>query len=251
MAVDTPSGGPLVTWYRSRIGDPATGDEARGYWIFAFGVILGVIGMVLFLAGDAASSIRELSVVLVASGLALGLAGPIIRLPLQRAATWFVYLGVAVCVAAIGWFVVAFPAQWSPQTGQSTIISLYAVGLGVMAVGGVLIPTLTDRADLEAEVSALQVELNTFRETLKDTEADEAEQAAVVADLRRTIVDSEAETTADEEAVEPAHAQTVEELQAGIADTEADEADLGAHLRLLRSSQAQFGLYEDRGGAWR
>ena len=90
MAVDTPSDGRLVSLYRSRIGEPTTGDEARGYWIFALGVILGAIGMVLFLVGDAASTMRELSVVFVASGLVLGLAGPIIRLPLQRAATGFV-----------------------------------------------------------------------------------------------------------------------------------------------------------------
>ena len=165
---------------------------------------------------------------------------------------------MAVSIVAIGWFVVAFPAQWSTQTGHPTIIGLYAVGLGVMAVGGVLIPTLTDRVDLEAEVSALQAELNTFRKTLKESEADEAEQAAVIADLRRTLADSEAERTTDEAAVETAHARTVEELradladsEADIADTEADEADLGAQLRLLRSSQAQFELYEDRGGAWR
>jgi len=35
MASKPATEGPFVSWYQNRIGDPSTGDEARGYWVFA------------------------------------------------------------------------------------------------------------------------------------------------------------------------------------------------------------------------
>lgn len=35
--------GTLHERYRSRIGDPRTDDEVRGYWLFALGLLLGTI----------------------------------------------------------------------------------------------------------------------------------------------------------------------------------------------------------------
>jgi uncharacterized protein YegP (UPF0339 family) len=190
-----------VNWYRRRIGEPNTDDEARGYWIFALGVVLGIGGILVFLTSEPGGGVRQWSIVLASVGLVMLLAGPIIRLPLRRSATWLVCLGVVVSAAAIVWFLVAFPSQWSPQTGQPTIIGLYAVGLLVMAVGGVFVPILTGGRDIEAELASRQAELDDAR--------------------------------------------------AGLADTEADEADLAEQLRALRTSQARFELYEDRGDEWR
>lgn len=201
MASGATSGNTSVDWYRSRIGEPATDDEARGYWLFAVGVVLGIVGILLFLVSQPAGAVRQWSIVLASAGFVLLLAGPIIRLPLRRTATWLVYLGVLVCGVAIVWFIVAFPAQWSPQSGQPTIIGLYTLGLVVMAIGGVFVPVLTTGPELQNELRAREAALGETREALSDTES--------------------------------------------------DEADLAAQLRALRTSQARFELYEDRGDEWR
>jgi len=37
-------------WYRSRIGEPKTDDEVYGYWVFVFGILVGVFGLLLYLS---------------------------------------------------------------------------------------------------------------------------------------------------------------------------------------------------------
>ena len=176
MASTTPDG-TLARWYRQRIGEPNTTDEASGYWLFAAGVVLGIVGVLVFLTTSPATATRQWSIVVAAAGFALLVAGPVIRLPLRRSATWLVYLGLVICAAAIVWFVVAFPVQWSPQSGQPTIIALYTAGLLSMAVGGVLVPVLSGGRDLEAE-------LDDARAAMADTAADEADLAAQLRALR-------------------------------------------------------------------
>lgn len=176
----------LVNWYRGRIGEPATDDEARGYWIFALGVILGIVGILMFLRSRPAGTFRQWAIVVASIGLVLLLAGPIIRLPLRRIATWLTYLGVVICGAAILWFITAFPSQWSPQSGQASIIGLYAVGLLVMAVGGVFVPILTAGPERDEELQAVEAERDRAREALADTEADEADLAAQLRALRKS-----------------------------------------------------------------
>lgn len=216
------SGGGPVDWYRSRIGEPTTDDEALGYWLFVAGVVLGVVGIFLYVVSRPAGTVRQWSIVLATVGLVLVIAGPIVRLPLQRTATVLVYAGALICLVALGWFLVAFPGEWTPQQGNPEVIGLYALGLLVMAIGGVLVPILTDKADLEAEVSALAGEVVALQGALRDSAADEDD---LVARLR--------------------------EFRQNLADTEVDEADLAARLRSLRTSQSRFELYEDAGGEWR
>ncbi|MEF8851743.1 MAG: hypothetical protein V5A44_06850 [Haloarculaceae archaeon] len=52
MSTDAPSGGPLTRLYSNRIGRPQTNDEARGYWVFALGVLLGIVGTGLLIVND-------------------------------------------------------------------------------------------------------------------------------------------------------------------------------------------------------
>jgi len=243
MASKAEAEGPFVSWYQNRIGDPSTGDEARGYWVFALGALLGAVGMLLFLNGAPAGALREWGIVLASAGLALVFAGPIIRLPIQQRATWLVGAGLLVCAAAIVWFIVAFPDSWSTRTGQPTIVGLYGLGLVLMAVAGVFVPILTDRADLETRASALESELDELRRTLADTEADEADLAAAVKDLRGALAD----TKADEEDL----ARLADRLRQGLSDATADEEDLAAQLRRLRTSQSRFELFEDKAGEYR
>lgn len=244
MASQSQSDNPLVTWYRRQIGEPSTTDEVYGYWIFAVGLLLGVVGIGLFVVGGTDPDLRLWSIVIAAAGLVLLIAGPIIRLPLRQSAAGLVYLGVFLGAISIAWFVYAILAgTWDPLTGSTMIIGLYALALIAMGVAGILVPILGERADLEAKASDLESELAALRGTLEDSEADEAHLAAVVADLRAALEDAEA----DEDDL----ARMVDSVRGELTDSTADEVDLAARIRSLETSQSQFELYEDRGGEWR
>jgi len=229
MAVDSPNDGALVAWYRSRIGVPQNGDEARGYWLFALGAILGVLGMVVFLASDSASTMREASIALSAGGLALVFAGPIIRLPLEDSATWLVYAGLLTCAAAIAWFVAVFPSGWNTNTGEPIIIGLYGLGLLVMAVAGVFVPIVVGRDTDDDAVEDLQTELSATRGDLEQARGDLEEVRGDLEERRGDLAEANNE----------------------LASVEADEADLAARLETSRDSDSRFEVYEDKGGDWR
>ncbi len=224
MSSDT-SGGVLYSVYRRRVGTPTTSDEVRGYWVFLVGLVLGTVGFLLFLPSESAVgtsglTIREASIFLVAVGLAMLIAGPVIRLPLKRWANYAAYVGQALCFLGAVWFLLVFPADWSVQTGNQPVIVLYALGLGVITAGGVLGPLLVGatREDLEASegrAAALESELNEVR----------AERDRLADDLQ----------SAREE----------------TAEGDVASADLQTRLEGLHASQARFELYQGKGDQWR
>jgi uncharacterized protein YegP (UPF0339 family) len=280
MTTGRDTGGTLSTWYRNRIAEPTTDDEARGYWLFALGVVLGLIGILLFLTSVPAGGVRMISIVLASAGLTLVFAGPIIRLPLRRAATWLVYLGVILCALAIVWFITAFPAQWSPTSGQPTIIGLYAIGLLVMALGGVFIPVLSAGPERDDEMDTLRSERDEAREAVTDSEADEADLAAQLRALRRSQARFELYQSRDDQwrwrlrhrngnvIADSGESYTRRHnAQNGIESVRRNA--LGASLFVIESeaelpaaeetfepvaeatSRATYELYEDQGGEWR
>jgi uncharacterized protein YegP (UPF0339 family) len=208
--------------YRRRIGRPTTDDEVRGYWVFLFGLLLGIVGILLFLPSESAQgasglTMRELSIVLAAVGLAAMIGGFVIRLPLQSWANWAAYLGQLLCVVAAGWFMAVFPADWSVQTGSQPVIILYAGGLAVIALGGVLGPLL----------------VGVTREDLDESEGRAKE-------LGREL-----------EQVRHQRDQLQDDLEEAKASGAADAERLQGELDSYRASQAQFELYEDRGEQFR
>ena len=241
MATDTSSETALQEAYRTRIGEPHTGDEVTGYWLFVLGLALGFLGILLFLGSSSGGGMREASIVFGGLGLVLLLVGPTLRLPLRETATRIVYLGTAIAVVGMLYFVTVFPGGWPTATGNRTVIALYALGVGIIGVGAVLVPLLSRTS--EEEVSALRRELLEMGETLEDTAADERDLADAVAELRAALAD----TKADEADL----AALADELRGESADAQADEADLAAQLRSLRTSQARFELYEDKSGQHR
>lgn len=270
----------FVRWYRNRIGEPATSDEASGYWIFAVGVILGIVGIYLFLASIPAGQIRQWSIVIAALGLLLILAGPLIRLPLRRSATYLVYLGTIIGLGAIVWFIMIFPAGWNPRSGQSRVIALYAGGLLVMAIGGILVPLLTSSPERDEEMEALSRERDDFRDAVRDTEADEADLAARLRALHKSqarfelyqdsqnqhrwrlrhrngniIADSGEGYTRRHNAQKGLQSVRRNALGATVLIYE-DEAELPAEEESFEpfvevASQAHFELYEDEAGEFR
>jgi len=233
MAAEEPTDDSLTQWYSSRIGKPDTADEARGYLLFALGVVLGIVGVGLLISNDLEGPVPQWPVVLAAVALILLIAGPLIRLPLRPLANVLVYLGALLGLAAVPWFVTAYPG-W--RDSASMIIGLYSAGLLIMAVGGVFVPILGKNAEREAEIARQQAEIESQQEEL-------SYQRERLEELQDALEDAEA----DEEDL----AAVIDEIRAKQADTVADEADLAARLEAIRASQARFELYQDRGDQWR
>lgn len=227
--------------YRTRIAEPQTDDEVMGYWMFVVGLALGFSSILTFLGSNAGGGLRETSIVFGGFGLILLLAGPTIRLPLQKRATRIIYTGVSVATAGVVYFILVFPSDWSVATGNRAVIAVYGLGIGIIGVGAVIVPLLA-RPDT-ADVTALHREIVTLEAALEDTAADEVDMATAVGSLRAALADGEAD--------EADLATVAANLRGRTADTEADEADLAAELRSLRQSQARFELSEDAQGLHR
>ncbi len=203
----TDRGGGVTEFYERQIGRAETEDEVYGYLVFVAGLVLGIVGILLFLPSESAGPMREYSVALGAAGFALLIAGPVIRLPLRRTATTAVYLGLLLCAAAIAWFLAVFPNQWQTASGHQGVITLYVAGVAVIGAGAVLVPLLTSTR------------------STRETAAARAESQ----ERERRVEDVESELEAAERARD----------------------ELEGELASVRSSQAQFELYEDKAGQYR
>ncbi|MGB9965853.1 DUF1508 domain-containing protein [Halobacterium hubeiense] len=175
---DSDSGDALTGFYERQIGSAQTADEVYGYLVFAAGLLLGVLGILLFLPSEPAGALRQYAIAVGAVGFALLVAGPVVRLPLQRAATIAVYLGVLLCAAAVAWFLVVFPGDWPVATGHRGVIALYVLGVAVIGAGGVVVPLVTSTRSTE-ETAAATADRDASERRLEDveTELDAAERA--------------------------------------------------------------------------
>ncbi len=235
MASDRQSGSPGGL-YAQRIGTPTTNDEVNGFWLFGFGVLLGLAGVVLFFLTESATTTRGLAYALAALAPPFVMLGAVIRFPLRKAGTYLGYLGTAVSVLGVVWFVNIFPDGWFTTSGDPTVIAVYGVGLGLIGLAGTVVPLITDpvREDYErmqTETAAATAERD---ETSAELESTREELAAAESELESTESDLAA---ANEELSE-----TESALDAARAETAA-----------LRESKARFELFEDAGGKprWR
>lgn len=277
MATDTSSDNILARWYRHRIGEPATTDEAIGYWIFTLGVIFGIIGIGLLIQSTPATTLRQWAIAIAAVGLVAILVGPIIRLPLQKRATYLSYIGVILSAAAIVWFLLVFPAGWDPRLGNPQIVGLYSIGLAVIGIGGLLVPLLTpvstsDRsqdatsqetdemiADLESENRHLQSDLERARDSQARFQLYEDRSGEWRWHLRHRngniIADSGEGYSARHNAqkgIESVrrNALGAETFQLEVADATPDEAVSFDPVTEITSS-ATFDVYQDDASEWR
>ena len=215
--------------YERRIGTPTTNDEMNGYWLFGFGVLLGLAGVALFSLTEAATGTRGIAYALTALAPPFVMLGAVIRFPLRRAGTYLGYLGTAVSVLGVVWFVNIFPDGWFTASGDPTVIALYGVGLLLIGLAGTVVPLLSDPV-------------------YEDYERMQSEAAAATAERD--------ETSAELEAARDELASTREELAAAEERADKFDADAAAardEVASLRESKARFELFEDAGGKprWR
>lgn len=216
-----PGGGFLHRLYTNRIGTPTSDKEVRGYWVFITGLLIAVVGLVLFLPSESAQdatglTLRGLSIFLVAVGLAMFVAGPVIRLPLQSWADYAAYLGQLVAFAAAAWFLLIFPEGWTAATGNQPVMILYTTGIAIIAFGGGLGPLLVGASDRSTDKLA---QLRSERDALQvDRDRLAAERDAAEEDAK---------------------------------DATEKQAALETQLETIRTSQSRFELYEDNAGQHR
>ncbi|WP_050033302.1 HVO_2922 family protein [Halorubrum halophilum] len=228
MASDKQSGSPGGL-YAQRIGTPTTNDEVNGFWLFGFGVLLGLAGVVLFFLTESATTTRGIGYALAALAPPFVMLGAVIRFPLRRAGTYLGYLGTAVSVLGVVWFVNIFPDGWFTASGDPTVIAVYGLGLGLIGLAGTVVPLITDpvREDYERMQSETAAATAERDETSAELEATESELESAREDLKATR----------------------EELSATDSELDAARAETAA----LRESKARFELFEDAGGKprWR
>lgn len=217
----------FVDLYVRRLGEPRTDDEVRGFWLFVAGVVLGVLGLLLFLFTEAATVPRGFAYGLAGLALPFIFLGAVIRFPLRQGATYLGYFGALLSFAAVVWFVAVFPEGWPVPDGNVFIITLYSVGLLLLGLAGSIVPLITD---------PIRDQLDELREaSAEQTE----ELETTVAELRET--ESELETVTEE----------LEETKHELDDTRSELEQAQGELESIRSSQARFELFTDRGGAHR
>jgi uncharacterized protein YegP (UPF0339 family) len=246
MAEDTPTG-PLAELYEGRIGTPTTDDEVRGYWIFSLGVLVGVLGVVVFAVTAPRTTTRAVGYALVALSPPLVMLGAIVRFPLRRSATTLGALGGVLTLAAVAYFFVVFPDGWSRATGNATANALYAAGIVVIGLAGTIVPLVTD--PVREDYERMQAETAATAAAREETEG---ELAATEDELEATR--EELEATRDELAAAEAR---IEEIEAGAAaeaeERESETAAARAETAALHESKARFELFEDVSGKprWR
>ncbi|MUW13704.1 DUF1508 domain-containing protein [Halorubrum sp. CBA1125] len=235
MSQKGPSGA-LAGLYEERIGTPTTDDEVRGYWLFAVGVLLGALGVVVFAATAPRTGARSIGYALVALSPPLAMLGAIVRFPLRRSATLLGALGGLLTLLAVVYFLLVFPDGWSTSSGNLVVNGLYAAGIVCIGLAGAIVPLVTD--PVREDYERMQAESAAATATAADT-ADELE--ATREDLEATRDDL---TTAREERSDAE--ERAEELDAELSAARAT-------IESLRSSKARFELFEDRAGKarWR
>ena len=221
MATDTEpeSSGGL---YERRIGKATTDDEVNGYWLFAFGVLLGLLGIVVFFLTERATTARGIGYALAALAPPFIMLGAVIRFPLRRTGTVLGYLGAVLSFVGVVWFVSIFPGGWSTASGELGVIGLYAAGLALIGLAGAVVPLLSDPVHED------------YERMRAETTVTAAERDSTAAELEST---REELAAAEERATE--------------LSAEADAAR--AETASLRESKARFELFEDAGGKprWR
>ncbi len=237
-----------MSTYRKRFGEPLTNDEVYGYWLFVVSVLAAVAGMVLALSTESIGTTREMAFSLTGLGLAGALTGLVVGQSFHRVAKLLVYLGAAVCVAAVGWFTAVYPFEWQLGRAATTnVIALYTLGLGVITFSGVLAPVTVGQSRAR---SAAEAALAAARETSADREREASALRSELEEKADRIERLEAELDELSDSRDAAAAAADAASEETAAERErADDAQ--ARLERLHESTATFQLYRDKASEWR
>jgi hypothetical protein len=182
MSTGAEPDGVLFDWYARYVGEPTDErDVYAGFGLFFGGIALGLVGIAVFLLGAAVSgaspafALREIAVVLAASGLPAALVGAVVLLPGDDRTTYAAVAGTVVCLAAVALFVASYPYQWNvarTPDRSSLGVGIYAVGLVVTAAatGAALVGHQVERVALLAERGGDDEETTDEGESVSDAD---------------------------------------------------------------------------------
>jgi len=145
-------GGRLFELYTKYVTEPESKRDVYGYTVLIIGYLLGMAGMVVFLVGPSGGGldpmtilVREIAIPAAGLGLVVTLMGIVLMLPVKRRGVLLGGLGTAMGLVAAIWFVVAYPENWSVGTPDysSSIITLYTIGIALVAGVVVMVPVIT------------------------------------------------------------------------------------------------------------
>ena len=213
-------GGRLLTLYRRFLGEPdRTSDVFVGFTLFFGGIVIGVLGLSLFLSSVAVTAehalfwpLREVAIVFAIVGLPALLLGIIVLLPVSSKAEYIGLGGAAICLVATAIFVATYPQAWNVTgTDYSPMgIMVYAIGVAVLvaSTGAALVAHHLDRAQpVESQESQAIADPSLTPEVTDD-------------EVRRDIDETVAASELTWGGVEP-----VEERRLDLSPTEVDSLD--------------------------
>jgi uncharacterized protein YegP (UPF0339 family) len=237
--------GVLINAYASRFGEPEDEQEAHGYWMFAAGLVFGLLGLFVLAfstmsepGSSAAFSGRQIAGILGGVGLPLLMLGIVYRLPIKKAADRVALVGALVCLIGIAAFVVYYPGNWNVPSGSSAadyaviITGAYGVGLLIIGFAALVMPSMVGRertSDIEErEDDAFEREgaISGREEAVSKREEDVEEREKAVSEREKEVEE---------------HDEVVSEREAVLAQKEAADDD----------SKATFTMFQDKAGEWR
>lgn len=238
--------GPLFDLYERYVGEPRSRKDVYGYAAFIVGYTLGLAGVLAYLAGNGPGppdfALREVSIAASAFGLALGMFGVVLLLPVRRRGIQAAVVGLAVALVSVGAFVVVYPGRWTTTADASGgVITAYTVGVAIVAGVAAMVPVVT------GEKGWLVSEIEDGREH-PPVMVGEAARGALFAlyqvgtgEWTWRVLRQEA---LGENAGDPYARPDIESAVEGLRSTFAD-------ARLLEITTAAFRLHETADGGWR
>jgi len=157
----TAYGGRLFELYTKYVSEPESKKDVYGYTLLVTGYLLALIGMFVYLVGqaitgeDAVFLIREIGGVPAATGLVVTLLGIVLMLPVTRRAIAVAMVGAIVALGAVGGFIAYYPNRWfAAQQGYSTeVVIAYGAGTAIIAGVVIMVPVVTGKRSYFTETS--------------------------------------------------------------------------------------------------
>lgn len=133
--------GSLFSIYRRYVGEPESRrDVYVGFGTFFGGIMLGVVGLVLFLYSGTQPSgstffwqLRKVALIAVMLGLPAVALSFAVLLPVGQRTMGTSIAGAGICVVGAVWLTQVYPYQWTSAGNDISVLSTYAVGIVLLA----------------------------------------------------------------------------------------------------------------------
>ena len=155
--------GRLFELYTKYVSEPESKKDVYGYSLLVVGYLLALIGMLIYFVGPTSAGVsqdtiflvRKLAAIPAGIGLVATLFGIVLMLPVTRRSLAVTVLGAIAAVAAIGLFTMYYPNNWQQGSPSYSglIITLYSVGVALVAGVVIMVPVVTGKRSYFSETT--------------------------------------------------------------------------------------------------